>query len=74
VIRLLWSLLAVGPHLLSNWSCGCLTASVGRLVPQPLPRGGDLADTGAPTRPRASIGVARLVGGAVWGRVAGEAV
>ena len=74
VIRLLWFLLALGPHPPSNPSCGSLTSSVGRLVPQPLPRGGDLADTGARTRPRASVGVARLVGGAVWGRVAGEAV
>jgi len=74
VIRFLWSLLALGPHPLSNRSCGNLTSSVGRLAPQPLPRRGVLADTGAGTRPRASVGVARLVGGAVWGRVAGEAV
>jgi len=74
VIRLLWSLLAPGPHPPSNRSYGSLTSSVARLVPQPLPRGGDLADTGARTRPRASVGVARLVDGAAWGCVAGEAV
>jgi len=74
VIRVLLSLLALGPHPSSNRSCGSLTSSVGRLVPQPYPRGGDLADTGARTRPRASVGVARLVGGSLWGRVAGEAV
>jgi len=74
VIRLLWSLLALGPHPPSNRSCGSLTSSVGRLVPQPIPRGGDLADTGARTRLRAKVGVARIVGGAAWGRVAGEAV
>jgi len=74
VIRLLWFLLALGPHPPSNQSCGSLTSSLGRLVPQPLPQGGDLADTGARTRPRASVGVARLVGGAARGRVAGEAV
>jgi len=74
VIRLLWFLLALGPHTPSNRSCGSLRSSVGWLVPQPLPRGGDLAHTGARTRPHASVGVARLVGGAAWGRVAGEAV
>jgi len=72
--RLLWSLLALGPHPPSNRSCGSLTSSVGRLVPQPLPRGGDLADTGARTKPRASVSVARLVGDDGWGRVAEEAV
>ena len=70
VIRLILSLLAPGPHPPSNRSYGSLMSSAGRLVPQPLPRGGDLADTGARTRPRASVGVARLVGGAAWGRVA----
>jgi len=73
-IRFLWSLLALGPHPPSNRSCDSLTSSVGRLVPQPLPRGGNLADTGSRTRPRASVGVARLAGGAAWGRVAGETV
>jgi len=74
LIRLLWFLLALGPHPPSNRSCGSLTSSVGRLMPQPLPRGGDLANTGARTRPRASVGVARLVGGAARGHVAGEVV
>jgi len=74
VIRFLWSLLAPGLPPPSNWSKGSLTSSVARRVPQPLPRGGDLVDTGARTRPRASVGVARLVGSAAWGRVAERAV
>ena len=39
MIRLLWFLLALGRDPTSNQSCGSLTSSVGRLVPQPLPRG-----------------------------------
>ena len=74
MIRYLWSLLVPGPHLPSNRSYGSLTSSVGLLVPQPLPRGVDLADTGARTRPHPSLCVGRLMGGAAWGLVAGEAV
>ena len=64
VVRFLWSLLSPGPHPPFNWSYGSLTSSVARRVPQPLPRGGDYIDAGARTRPRASVGAARLVGGA----------
>jgi len=74
MIRLLWFLLATGPHPPSYRSNGALESSVVCLVPQPLPQGGDMADKAARTRPCAYFGVTCLVGGAAWRRVAGEAI
>jgi len=74
MVRFLWSLVATGPHPASNRSSGALVSRAGWVVHQPLPRGGDLADMGARTRPCASVKVTCIVGGAAWRLFSGEAV
>jgi len=71
-----FALVPVGdrPAPLSNRFNWALVSCVGWLLPQRLPRGGDMADKGARTRPCASAGVTGLVSGAAWRCVPRQAV